>query len=51
MENEKQKYNFTVINGATVKVGHCSLSDMCNETVCVGTDCKKYNYKHKNLGK
>jgi len=45
--NVSKENHFTVINGSSeVLVGHCSKNERCNEAVCVGTDCKKYQYKH-----
>jgi hypothetical protein len=52
MENEianvesQPPYNFTVINGSHVRVGHCINCDSCRIPVCVGTDCKNYQPKH-----
>ena len=43
---EKQQYNFTVINGASVRVGHCLSCDTCRIPICVGTDCHIYVPKH-----
>lgn len=44
-------YNFSVINGADVRVGHCVRNNNCQILICTGTDCKNYMPKHPSKGK
>jgi len=44
-----EKYNFSLINGAPVRVGHCIHRYDCKITICTGTDCENYKAIHPEI--
>ena len=42
------KIDYTTASGHEVRVGHCTERYNCKESICIGTNCQKYEYINKN---